>query len=75
MNIEVLDVDGKEYYIVKKINNNGNLYYILVNTMDKNDLIIRKYLKEDNEEYIVGLDDEKEYYDVMKKYNNGEKNE
>ncbi len=75
MNIEVLDVDGKEYYIVKKINNNGNLYYILVNTMDRNDLIIRKYLKEDNEEYIVGLDDEKEYYDVMKKYNNGEKNE
>ena len=75
MNIEVLDVDGKEYYIVDKINNNGNLYYILVNTMDKNDLIIRKYLKEDNEEYIVGLDDEKEYYDVMKKYNNGEKNE
>ena len=75
MNIEVLDVDGKEYYIVKKINNNGNLYYILVNTMDKNDLIIRKYLKEDNEEYIVGLDDEKEYYDVMKKYNDGEKNE
>ncbi len=75
MNIEVLDVDGKEYYIVKKINNNGNLYYILVNTMDKNDLIIRKYLKENNEEYIVGLDDEKEYYDVMKKYNNGEKNE
>ncbi len=75
MNIEVLDVDGKEYYIVKKINNNGNLYYILVNTMDRNDLIIRKYLKEDNEEYIVGLDDEKEYYDVMKKYNDGEKNE
>lgn len=75
MNIEVLDVDGKEYYIVKKINNNGNLYYILVNTMDKNDLIIRKYLKENNEEYIVGLDDEKEYYDVMKKYNDGEKNE
>lgn len=75
MNIEVLDVDGKEYYIVKKINNNGNLYYILVNTMDRNDLIIRKYLKENNEEYIVGLDDEKEYYDVMKKYNNGEKNE
>ena len=75
MNIEVLDVDGKEYYIVEKINNEGNLYYILVNTMDKNDLIIRKYLKEDNEEYIVGLDDEKEYYDVMKKYNNGEKNE
>ena len=61
MNIEVLDVDGKEYYIVEKINNEGNLYYILVNTMDKNDLIIRKYLKEDN--------------DVMKKYNNGEKNE
>lgn len=75
MNIEVLDVDGKEYYIVKKINNNGNLYYILVNTMDRNDLIIRKYLKENNEEYIVGLDDEKEYYDVMKKYNDGEKNE
>ena len=75
MNIEVLDVDGKEYYIVKKINNNGNLYYILVNTMDRNDLIIRKYLKEDNEEYIVGLDDEKEYYDVMKKYTDGEKNE
>ena len=75
MNIEVLDIDGKEYYIVEKINNNGNLYYILVNTMDRNDLIIRKYLKENNEEYIVGLDDEKEYYDVMKKYNNGEKNE
>ena len=75
MNIEVLDVDGKEYYIVKKINNNGNLYYILVNTMDRNDLIIRKYLKENNEEYIVGLDDEKEYYDVMKKYNDGDKNE
>ena len=49
MNIEVLDVDGKEYYIVKKINNNGNLYYILVNTMDRNDLIIRKYLKENKE--------------------------
>ncbi len=75
MSIETLDIDGKEYYVVEKINNNNNLYYILINTIDKNDLIIRKYLKEENEEYIVGLDNEKEYYDVMKKYNDGDKNE
>ena len=75
MSIETLDIDGKEYYVIEKINNNNNLYFILINTIDKNDLIIRKYLKEENEEYIVGLDDEKEYYDVMKKYNDGDKNE
>lgn len=75
MSIEVLDIDGKEYYVIEKINSNGNLYYILVNTTDRNDLIIRKFLKEGDDEYIVGLDDEKEYYDVMKKYNGGEKNE
>ena len=37
MSIETLDIDGKEYYVVEKINNNNNLYYILINTIDKNE--------------------------------------
>lgn len=74
MNIETVELENKEYYIIEKISINSNLYYILINVDDKNDLIIRKYVKEEDGEYLVGLDDEKEYYEVMKNYNEGVSN-
>ena len=68
MDIEILTVENKEYYIIEKISNDNNKYYILINVNDNTDLIIRKLLKENNEEYLTKLGSIDEYNFVMQKY-------
>ena len=72
--IEVIELEGKEYYLIKKIKVNGFEYYILINTENNKDLIIRRLMKDKEEEFLVKLIDEEEYNSVMEKYmNNGDK--
>ena len=54
--------DGIEYIITDTINN----YLYLNNINDIKDFCIRKRIYEDNESYIVGLDNEEEYYKAIK---------
>jgi len=50
-----------EYGIVDIIDINNITYYYLTNPEDIEDFCIRKVITENNEEFVIGLDDEKEY--------------
>ncbi len=69
MEMKVVELDDKEYYVVKEIKYNNRLYYFLINTEDKDDFQIRKVTEENNELFLLGLDDEEEFYNVMEEYN------
>ena len=69
MEMKVVELNNKDYYVVKEIVLNDILYYILINTKDKTDLQIRKISEENGEIFVLGLDNEKEFYDVMEEYN------
>ncbi len=57
----ILD-DGIEYAIVESKEINGTIYTIFSNINDNSDICFRKsVIKEDGEEYYVGLDDDKEF--------------
>ena len=68
MNIETVKVENKNYYIVNELEANNNLYLYLVNENDNSDIIIRKKVIIDDEEFLTGLDDEEEFNMVMKLY-------
>lgn len=53
--------DGIEYIITDTINN----YLYLNNINDIKDFCIKKEIIKDGEEYIVGLDNEEEYYKAI----------
>lgn len=54
--------DGIEYIITDKINN----YLYLNNLNEPKNFLIRKETMENGEEYICGLDNEEEYYNALK---------
>ena len=58
--LETVTIDDKNYYVLKKIPHNENIYYYLSNTLDENDTLIRKQDK-DNESVVIPLDDDKEF--------------
>lgn len=53
--------DGIEYIITDTINN----YLYLNNINDIKDFCIKKEIIKDGEEYIVGLDNEEDYYKAI----------
>ena len=57
--------DNIEYAIIKEITIDGILYTLLANINDEKDICFRKTITEDNEEYFIGLDDEKELQKVL----------
>ena len=44
MEIEIIEEDGKEYYLVKRININNNTYCYFVNQYDVYDIFVRKLI-------------------------------
>ena len=56
----VLD-DGIEYAIIKELKINDILYTLFANVDDCKDICYRKTIIEDDEEYYVNLDDDKEF--------------
>ena len=66
MKIDMLKIDDNSYYIVNELNFNNYIYLFLINNQDKNDVIIRKKIIENNEEYIIGLENEEEFEQVRK---------
>ena len=58
MELEVITLeDGKEYAIVKEINN----YVLLINPEDELDFCIRKNVIKDGKEFIESLDSDEEF--------------
>ena len=68
MKVKTIILDNKEYIVLEKINLRYNEYYILANEFDNKDLCIRKKTIENNEEYLVGLDNDEEFNLVMTSY-------
>lgn len=68
MNMETVILNEKEYYVIEKIIIEEKEYYILINTTDNEDICIRKKIIEKEEEYLVGLESEKEFNLVMEEY-------
>lgn len=57
--------DNIEYAIIKEMEIDNILYTLFANINDEKDICFRKTITEDNEEYFVGLDDEKELQKVL----------
>jgi len=53
--------DGIEYAVIDEIKHDNNRYIYLTNINNYEDFCIRKILLEGTEEFIVGLDDDKEF--------------
>lgn len=68
MNVEYVELNNREYVILEKIYINNILYYILGNENVKNDICVRKEIIENDEKYLIGLDNEAEFDLVMEKY-------
>lgn len=64
----ILD-DGIEYAIIKEMTINNIKYTLFANLNDESDLCFRKTIKENNEEYYIGLDSDKELELVLASFN------
>lgn len=59
--VECVEIDGHDYIIAKRIEIAGTTYLYLINEDDVMGFIIQKLIVEDGEEYITGLDSDKEF--------------
>ena len=53
--------DGIEYAVIDEINYDNKKFIYLTNVNDHEDFCIRKIITENNEQFIIGLDDEQEF--------------
>lgn len=53
--------DGIVYAVIEEIESKDTRYVFLSNIDDNEDFCIRKVIKEDNEEILVGLDNDEEF--------------
>lgn len=53
--------DGIKYNVIDEITSKENKYAFLSNEMDPDDFCIRKVIMQDNEEVLIGLDDDAEF--------------
>lgn len=58
---ECIEIDGKEYIIIKEFVVKGTTYVHLINENDPQDMMYRKVVVEDGEEFLVGLDSDSEF--------------
>lgn len=58
---ECVEIDGVDYIVTKHLEIDGTTYLYLSNENDVLDFLIQKVVVEDGEEYVVGLDSEREF--------------
>lgn len=68
MEINIIEFNNKEYYLLKEIVYNNQTYCYFMNVDNKLDLCVKKLINKDNEEYYVGLKDENELKEAIKKF-------
>ena len=54
---------------IDRINFNNNCYVVLSNLDDPSDFCIRRLVNDNNQEYIVGLENREEFNNVLKLFN------
>ncbi len=64
-NVVVLE-NGIEYAEVEKIKHNENTYLFLVNLKNDDDFCIRKLIKENGKDMLVGLDGKAEFDEILR---------
>ncbi|WP_434309863.1 hypothetical protein [Hominifimenecus sp. rT4P-3] len=61
MEVGVIEIDGKNYLAVKEFQVGENTYVHLMNEEKPADMMYQKVIVEDGEEYLVGLDSDREF--------------
>lgn len=59
--VETIEIDGKEYILAREITIKGTTYVHLINESNPLDMLYRKIVIEDGKEYLSKLDSEQEY--------------
>ncbi len=66
--VNVINIASINYYIVETIEIDMGKYFVLVNESNNEDVCIRKVIVENNQEYLVKLDNEEELVSVLQKF-------
>lgn len=64
--LNTIKINNIEYIELEKINHNNNTYVLLSNPNNPSDYMIKKLVIENSEEYLYGLQDEKEFNEILK---------
>lgn len=59
--IESMEIDGTDYFIAREFVVKGTTYVHLINENDPLDMMYRKVIVENGEEFLVGLDSDSEF--------------
>lgn len=65
INVNVTDIDGKEYIELDTVEVNGSKYVYLVSTNDDKDFLINKIVLDNGKEYYEGLESNEEFQIVL----------
>lgn len=57
--------DGEEYIVFETLESENNKYLFLANEKDQDDVCIRKVILKENKEYLIKLDNDDEFDEVM----------
>ena len=67
--VETLEIDGKDYVLLESLEANGKKYFYFSNFENQNDIQILKEKIESDEKYFVSLDSETEYDEALILFN------
>lgn len=65
INVNVTDIDGKEYIELDTVEVNGSKYVYLVSTNDDKDFLINKIVLDNGKEYYESLESNEEFQIVL----------
>ncbi len=65
INVNVTDIDGKEYIELDTVEVNGSKYVYLVSTNGDKDFLINKIVVDNGKEYYEGLESNEEFQIVL----------
>lgn len=66
MEVNVIKLDNeKEYIIIDAIETDNDKYLYMANEEDELDMCLRKIIKKDGKDYLVELDSEEEFEEVV----------
>lgn len=65
INVNVTDIDGKEYIELDTVEVNGSKYVYLVSANDGKDFLINKIVVDNGKEYYEGLESNEEFQIVL----------
>lgn len=58
--LEIIEIDNKEYYVMKEVVRGENIYFYLSNVNDFNDIMIRKATSKESD-LVIPLESKEEF--------------